>query len=84
MDNLGRPVVSLAGRDKGIVLCVVGTDGDKLLLADGRGRKVQNPKRKQIKHIMFIEAAAHSGPLTNKALRVYIRSVKEKIGQLST
>ena len=76
--------MSLAGHDKGTLLCVVATEGEMLLLADGRRRKVQHPKRKQTKHIVFIEAAAHSGPLTNKALRVYIRSVKEKIGQLST
>ena len=72
--------MSLAGHDKGTLLCVIGTDGDMFLVADGRRRKVQSPKRKQVKHIVFIEAAAHSGPLTNKALRAYLRGVNEQIG----
>ncbi len=80
MEYTGRPVLSLAGHDKGTLLCVVGTEGDMFLLADGRRRKVQRPKRKQIKHIVFIEAAAHSGPLTNKAIRAYLRETKELLG----
>ncbi|MBQ3195907.1 MAG: KOW domain-containing RNA-binding protein [Clostridia bacterium] len=84
MDYTGRPVLSLAGHDKGTLLCVVGTEGDMFFVADGRRRKVQNPKRKQIKHIVFIEAAAHSGPLTNKALRAYLRGVSELTGHSST
>ena len=77
MDYTGRPVLSLAGHDKGTLLCVVATEGEMLLLADGRRRKVQTPKRKQLKHIVFIEAAAHSGPLTNKAIRAYLRELNE-------
>lgn len=80
MDYTGLPVKSLAGHDKGTVLCVVGAEGERLLLADGRRRKVERPKRKQFKHIVFIEVAAHSGPLTNKAIRKYLRSVKELCG----
>ncbi len=84
MDYTGRPVLSIAGHDKGTLMCVVGIEEDKLLLADGRRRKVQKPKRKQFKHIVFIEKAAHSGPMTNKALRSYLRNVKEQNGQEST
>ena len=84
MEYLGLPAVSLAGHDKGTLLCVEGMEGERLLLADGRRRKVQSPKRKQLKHIVFIEAAAHSGPLTNKALRAYLRQVEEQTGHSKT
>lgn len=86
MENYtGRSVVSVAGHDKGSVLCVIGTDGEFLLLADGRHRKVQAPKRKKLKHVVFIEdAAIYGGPLTNKALRVHLRTVNRPEGQVST
>lgn len=84
MEYTGRPVLSIAGHDKDTLLCVVGMEGDRVLLADGRRRKVQKPKRKQFKHIVFIETAAHSGPMTNKALRAYLRGVNEQYGQEST
>lgn len=81
----GRAVVSSAGHDKGLVLCVIGTEGGRLLLADGRHRKVQSPKKKQLKHIVFIEdAAVFSGPLTNKALWAHLRAIKAQYGQVST
>ena len=46
----GDVVCSLAGHDKGALFCVVGTDGDFLLLADGKGRRLDSPKRKRRKH----------------------------------
>lgn len=84
MEYLGLPAVSLAGHDKGTLLCVVGMEGERLLLADGRRRKVQTPKRKQFKHIVFIEATAHSGPWTNKAIRKYLSGVQELACQVTT
>ncbi len=46
----GDVVRSLAGHDKGTLFCVVNTDGDFLLLADGKERKLNSPKRKRRKH----------------------------------
>lgn len=73
MDYKGHLVISTAGHDKGTVLCVLEQDGQYLLLADGRQRKVQKPKRKKLKHIKLINAAAYSGPVTNKAIHAFIR-----------
>ena len=49
-------VVSTAGRDAGTLFYVLETDGIWLLLADGKGRTIEKPKRKKSKH-------------TNKVLR---------------
>ena len=46
----GDVVRSLAGHDKGALFCVVDTDGGFLLLADGKERKLNTPKRKRVKH----------------------------------
>ena len=43
-------VVSTAGRDAGALLYVLEADGDWLLLADGKGRTIEKPKRKKTKH----------------------------------
>ena len=47
-------IVSLAGRDKGQLFFVVDTDGDFVLIADGKGRKLETPKRKKRKHIQKV------------------------------
>ena len=44
-------VVSLAGRDKGQLFFVVDADPDFVYVADGKGRKLEHPKRKKRKHI---------------------------------
>lgn len=54
--EIGRSDVvrSLAGRDKGKLFFVIDTDGDYVLLADGKGRKLEKPKRKKRRHIEMI------------------------------
>ena len=52
--NTGRIVISCAGRDKGYKLAVVGECDGYLLVADGKERPVEKPKRKNPKHISFI------------------------------
>ena len=47
-------IVSLAGRDKGQLFFVLETDGDYVLIADGKGRKLEKPKRKKKKHIQIV------------------------------
>ena len=55
----GDVVRSLAGHDKGTLFCVVDTQGDFLLLADGKERKINSPKRKRIKHAQRAGASSH-------------------------
>ena len=51
-------VQSAAGRDKGRLFFVLETEGDFLLLADGKTRRVERPKRKKRKHAVFAMAPA--------------------------
>ena len=47
-------VISLAGRDKGRLFYVLARDGQYVTIADGKGRKLENPKRKKLKHVRFV------------------------------
>ena len=47
-------VRSNAGRDKGKLFVVLAVEGEYLLLADGKSRKVESPKRKKRRHVLFV------------------------------
>ncbi|QUI21500.1 RNA-binding protein [Vallitalea pronyensis] len=47
----GQIVKSKAGRDKDRIFIVVDVQGEFALLADGQLRRVEDPKRKKMKHI---------------------------------
>ena len=47
-------VRSDAGRDKGKIFVVLAVEGEYLLLADGKSRKVESPKRKKRRHVLFV------------------------------
>ncbi|MGI6183380.1 MAG: RNA-binding protein [Candidatus Fimadaptatus sp.] len=50
--ELGRVVLSRAGRDMGRYFVVIGmADEEHVLLADGDLRKIASPKRKKRKHL---------------------------------
>ena len=49
-------VRSGAGRDKGKLFVVLAVEGEYLLLADGKSRKVESPKRKKRRHVLFVSA----------------------------
>ncbi len=57
-------VKATAGRDKGSPFFVLDAQGDFLLLADGKGRPVERPKRKRRKHVMLLRA--DGGELSRK------------------
>ena len=49
--NISDVVVSTAGRDKGSLFYVIGTDPTYLFLANGKDRTLDKPKRKKRKHV---------------------------------
>ena len=57
-------VLSLTGRDKGELMLVVAEEGDFLLLANGRARRAENPKRKRRKHVELVQEGG--GPAADK------------------
>ena len=44
-------VQSVAGRDKGMLFFVIDTDGVYVSLANGKERKLEQPKRKKLIHV---------------------------------
>ena len=46
--------MSLAGHDKGHVYAVVKEEEGWVYLADGRGRTLEKPKRKNVRHVQMI------------------------------
>ena len=50
-------VRSIAGRDKGKFFFVLDTEGEFLMLADGKTRKLEHPKRKKRKHTAFVTSS---------------------------
>ena len=52
---VGQFVLSTAGRDKGRIHVICGeADGEYFLIADGKTRKIDKPKRKKKKHCKLI------------------------------
>ena len=60
-------VRSDAGRDRGKIFIVLAVEGEYLLLADGKGRRVEAPKRKRRRHVLFV--AADESRLADKIKR---------------
>ena len=44
-------VISTAGRDKDELFYVIEAEENFVFIADGKGRKIENPKRKKLKHV---------------------------------
>lgn len=78
MDDV-RVVLSIAGRDKGRLLAVLGEEDGYYLLADGKERPILNPKRKNVRHIAFTACSIKQvDVLSNKSLRSALKRCKEQ------
>ncbi len=52
MSLIGSIAKSTAGRDRGRIFIIVGVlDDSHVLVADGRLRKIEKPKKKKLKHL---------------------------------
>ena len=82
MSLVGKLVVSKAGRDKDKYFAVIGENEDFLLLANGRHRPIEKPKRKKEKHVEVLKselsesfkAVLLEGRATNKGLYRQIKT----------
>ena len=80
-------VRSDAGRDKGKLFVVLAVEGEFLLLADGKSRKVENPKRKKRRHVLFVSAEEtrlsqkikNNEKITNSELRKTLAIYREEV-----
>jgi len=55
--NIADIVISVNGRDAGKRFIVIGTDNGYSLIADGKGRRYEKPKRKKNKHLELEDKA---------------------------
>ena len=92
-DYTGQIVQATAGRDKGGVFCGVAMDQrqERLLLADGKRRKVSRPKAKKLGHVRqltevrqeYDHPAIHKlrqgEPVSDRELRRALAAFKEGI-----
>ena len=60
--QIGDLVCSRRGRDVGGLFIILDSEDEYLYLADGKRRRVENPKRKKRKHVEFW--AVGDGPLS--------------------
>ena len=80
-------VRSDAGRDKGKLFVVLAVEGEYLLLADGKSRKVETPKRKKRRHVLFVAAESNrlsekikgQEKITNSELRRTLAAFREAV-----
>lgn len=80
-------VRSDAGRDKGKLFAVLAVEGEYLLLADGKSRKVELPKRKKRRHVLFVasdesrlsEKIKSEEKITNSELRRTLAAYREEV-----
>lgn len=86
--KVGDFVVSLTGRDKNKCFLVVNLDKDKVFIVDGKARKVDRPKVKNVKHVKQISTAnaqsvaeniKNGQPVGNKRVYKLIMTEKQKI-----
>lgn len=82
--NLGQLVSSKAGRDQGNYFLVVAKLNDRFVqVADGRLRKVENPKKKNLQHLIVHPDVAkdieiklqEQKPITNREVREALLSL---------
>ena len=77
-------VKSTAGRDEGDFFFVLDTQGEFLLLADGKSRRVEKPKKKKRNHVSFAgeshsvvaDKIRSSEKITNSELRKAIAAIR--------
>lgn len=73
----GSTAVSLSGRDKGAYYAVVDTDEAYIYVCDGKAHPLDNPKRKNPKHLSVLGAGLDREAMaSNRALRKALASIK--------
>lgn len=83
-DLLGTVVLGKAGRDSDSFFVIVDIiDNNYVMIVDGSKRKLENPKRKKLKHLAITELRFHeeleslkNKTITNSKLRKLIKSLE--------
>ncbi|MBO4425998.1 MAG: KOW domain-containing RNA-binding protein [Clostridiales bacterium] len=73
--NVGSVVKANAGRDDGGFFVVIATEKSYCFIADGKSRKLSNPKRKNMKHVSSTDSMIDINDITDKQLRIKLREL---------
>ena len=71
----GSVVIAEAGRDRGGYFVVLDSDEKYSLIADGKSRKLADPKRKNNRHIRVTNSMIDVNDITDKKLRTILRTM---------
>ena len=81
--EIGGFAVPKAGHDKGKLYMVVGYENGKYLLADGKVRTLETPRKKQKKHLDFLPVRGEISELfSGEKCSVKNEEIKRAIKQL--
>ena len=73
--KLGSIVKSIVGKEKDKFFLVIKIDENYAVIANGKRRPLENPKKKKIKHLEFIKQIdVDFNTLNNSRLRKLVRS----------
>ncbi|MDO4847027.1 MAG: KOW domain-containing RNA-binding protein [Clostridiaceae bacterium] len=74
----GTVVISLKGRDKDLLMCVVGVNESGVSVCDGKQRKLSKPKLKNPKHVRALaKRLTAEQMLTDRAIRKALKFISE-------
>ena len=79
--NIGSVVKAAAGKESGGYYAVTGSDGNHALIADGRKRRLDSPKRKNPKHLTVTHETLDMEGMTDKKLRNVLRTITDSTPQ---
>ncbi len=71
----GSIVKSTSGHDKNLLFVVIKIDGNYVYIANGKERKLESQKRKNIKHIALTSKSIGLCEITNKKMRKLLSEV---------
>lgn len=76
----GLVVISKAGHDKRDLFVVLNFNGKNVIICDGKRRKLENPKSKNEKHLIFTNNKLDEKTMkSNSSIRKALNALKEKM-----
>ena len=88
---LGMFAVSKAGHDQGQMYVVLKEEGDSVLLADGRLKPIESPKKKKKKHIQLVKTGLNEDlvikiknqqPINNEEIKAAIKCRNKEVAHV--
>lgn len=78
---IGMFAISCAGHDNGQMYVIIKEDADFVYLADGKNKKLDNPKKKKRKHIQVVKTGTDEvlERKLKKQMTVYDEEIKRAI-----